>query len=280
MNLSIADLTRADLQPRLRGSEVTYLCPFDECAGKRRRTLYVNLQKGVFICHRCGQTGKIEESIVPLPERSPNHPRPAREVAEGVWRCKLGQVVPLAYSNGATYLRMRGIPASFAHQSGVRYSPDFFNAPAVLFPLYDDRHKLVGAQGRRITAVAEPKALTIGKVSLGVFATLNAFDTGTLVIVEGPIDALSLACVGISAVALCGGMYKPWLAWRCKGKRVLLAFDADAPGDCAAERWSAELTRQGNDVSVTRARPTGEGCKDWNDMLLQGSIDKIREIMK
>jgi DNA primase len=86
---------------------------------------------------------------------------------------------------------------------------------------------------------------------------------------EAPIDALSLATVGVDTVAV-GGSYVPeWLVEALAGKEVLLGFDNDAPdrlgrraGDEAAERLAEQLWDVG--AEPRRARPS---LKDWNDVL-------------
>jgi len=81
------------------------------------------------------------------------------------------------------------------------------------------------------------------------------------VLIEAPIDALSLAVCGVPAVALCGCEGLPdWLRMRCAFQTVIAAFDADDPGD--------EATR------VLRLRPVG--AKDWNAALLSRGADDLR----
>jgi DNA primase len=88
-------------------------------------------------------------------------------------------------------------------------------------------------------------------------------------VVEAPIDALSLATVGVDTCAV-GGSYVPeWLVEALEGKAVLIGFDNDAPdrlgrraGEVAAERLAEQLWDVG--AEPRRARPS---LKDWNDVL-------------
>ena len=173
-------------------------------------------------------------------------------------------VVPLAGTPGQAYLARRGIPLETAHESGVRWSPRYHKSPAVVFPVRDRTGALVAVQGRRISETARPKAVTEGRKTMGAFATLGALAADPAVIVEGPIDALSLALVGVPAVATLGSDLPEWLAWHCSGRRVLVASDADTVGEAAAARWIAALVSAG--AECARLRPDG---RDWNEMLCE-----------
>jgi DNA primase len=85
-----------------------------------------------------------------------------------------------------------------------------------------------------------------------------------LVVVEGPADALSLAECDVPAVALVGTAAPGWLRSAAAFRRVVVALDADAAGDQAAEGLLRELAPFAR--SVERLRPSAG--KDWNDALL------------
>ena len=69
MKLSLAELRAFDPDYRERGEETVFLCPFGECNGKRRRTMYAN-SAGLFCCQRCGGAGLLEEYKRPRSKRA------------------------------------------------------------------------------------------------------------------------------------------------------------------------------------------------------------------
>lgn len=169
-----------------------------------------------------------------------------------ILNCKAGRP-------GADYLSGRGIPLVVARAAGVLYHPALYGRPAVLFPVRDLARRLVAATARYIDGQT-PKARTAGPKGAGVFWTPGALSGAAVIIVEGPMDALSLAVVGYPALALMGTTWPAWLPGECAWKRVLLATDADDAGDrCAAALEPA--------MRATGARPerlTPSPAKDWS----------------
>jgi hypothetical protein len=65
--------------------------------------------------------------------------------------------------------------------------------------------RVVALQGRFLAPSAGvPKAMSIGAISAGVFATRGALEADAVAIGEAPLDALSLAACGVPALALFG----------------------------------------------------------------------------
>jgi DNA primase len=136
----------------------------------------------------------------------------------------------------------------------VKFSARWYGRPGVLFGVRDRAGDLIAVQGRLIDG-RDPKALTAGPKSEGVFSALNALDSPVCAIVEGPVDALALAAVGLPAVAMLGTNAPAWLARALHSKHVLLATDADQSGDeCAARLGKQDLDQAG----LTTATPRGE----------------------
>jgi len=162
---------------------------------------------------------------------------------------------------GADYMASRGICLGHCDAAGVRFDPDWFGRPAVVFPVHNRAGQEVAAQGRYIDGRGGLKTYTRGPKSLGVFATAGAWDAGALTITEAPIDALSLAVCGFPAIAILGSSYPDWLPKACAFRRVNAAFDADETGDGTTIRLIAEVEPYGADAG--RLRPTDS--KDWNE---------------
>jgi len=117
--------------------------------------------------------------------------------------------------------------------------------------------------------------LTRGDLIAGVFrSSQDALAQSLVVIVEAPIDALSLAAAGVPAIALCGTAIPRWLPSSVAFRRVVLAFDADKAGDEATTKAASEFRTFG--CSVERWRPS---LKDWNEVLLAHGSEKLRQAL-
>ena len=218
------------------------------------------------------------EAKAPTPNSAP--------AGEGRWRATLNAAPPVARDDpGAEYLASRGIDLVVARACGARYSKK-------LAPLGADRvpaggrcaprvdvssfrscgRELVAIQGRAISpSEYGPKVITRGDLGAGVFCTsLQALQAETLVIVEAPIDALSLATAGCQAIAVCGTSIPQWLPPLLVFRNVLLGFDADEAGDRVSARAAEEFSSYG--CTVERWRPA---LKDWNEVLVAGGLEEL-----
>lgn len=188
----------------------------------------------------------------------------------------------IAGTPAADYLVQRGIPEALARRAACAYAPAWGGlGPAVVFPLRDESGRAVAAAGRAITPQSPDKRhRTYGPKSGGAFLTPGALSADPVAITEAPIDAMSLALAGLPAVALCGVSAMPaWLIRRLSAppagrpgfsRTVLMAFDADAAGDAAADRLASALSL----CRVRRLRP--QGAKDWNAVLTEAGLDALR----
>lgn len=300
--LTLHALETFDPQAPDRGRERRFCCPL--CGSSKsldagHRSLAVNTETSLWHCHRCGAKGKLGEAwqdrthdnrwraregarraftLTPPARLKPA--APAASTPQPGWRIRLQGLQPLAGTAGADYLASRGIPVEVAHAAGVRHHPLWYDrAPAVVFPIRDRSGTLVAAQGRFLRDDVKPKTQTAGPSSTGAFTTFGAWDADPLVLVEAPIDALSLALCGGPAIALIGKELRDWAAWACALRRVLIATDADEAGDSA---WAkAEPILRARGARAERFRPT---CgKDWNDGLqrdAEGLCAAVAEVRK
>ncbi len=282
--LSLAQLDAHDDRPAGTGAERRYCCPLEACRDKPRdrqhQSLCVNVESGLYLCNRCGVTGKLTERwdarpvkeiqrakararFTLTPERQPGTAASAPLLPGLLARC-----VPVAGTPGEKYLSSRGIDAVDATPAGVLWVPSCYSRPGVGFPMRDPAGAVMALNVRHTDGRDDPKTHSVGDRSLGVFATPGALDGGRdvpLVIVEGPMDALSLASCYVPAVALVCTRAPMWLRQAAAFRRVLVALDADAEGDKHAEHVADEL--RGFARSVERLRPPVG--KDWNDSLLK-----------
>ena len=298
--LSLADLESFDPDAPCGGRERRFLCPLPgPCADKPRdrahRSLSVNTETGLWNCQRCQAAGKLAEFRDGPPARrairarqalrrafAGPDPRPPSTHAAAIPDLERRQALyagAFSYSPGADYLRGRGIPAVLAALWKCGYCPLWEHwekdgagrwvragvSRRVTFPARDLAGRLVALQGRAVHPQEfGPSQITRGPKCLGVFATADALAADPLILVEAPIDALSLAACGYPSVAVFGCQLPAWLPQACAGRHVLAATDADPAGDAAAVEWARLL--RGFARTVERLRPAA--AKDWNDLLM------------
>jgi hypothetical protein len=288
--LSLVDLEAFDPRPAGGRDERRFCCPLPACSEKPRdrahQSLGVNVASGLWLCHRCGARGKLTERREVRPWREARRRRaleafalaPALAPGRAASAAELGPMLaacaPVAGTPGEAYLFGRGIGRDRATAAGVLFAQDWYGRPAVVFVLRDRHGREVAASGRYLDR-RHPKTRVAGDRKLGAFATPGAWDAppgslgslgqrGTLVLVEGPCDALALAECDAPAVALVGTAAPAWLPQAAAFRRVVVALDADEAGDRAAAELEASLASFAR--SVERLRPLAG--KDWNDALL------------
>lgn len=268
--MRLSDLRQFDPRARESGRNRRYCCP--ECGGDRprdiaHRSLVVDFESGLYLCHRCDTRGRLEEyrdqnQREPIARRisragrsratahrfasvnlSPETPRDLdRERLDLYQAASLDQV-------GADYLLSRGLDPELARASGVKSSPSWYGRPAVLFPLRDASGDVVAVQGRYIDGRA-PKCRSTTGTGGAVFRAGDP--AGVVAIAEGPVDALALCEAGLPAIAIIGARPPGWMTRSLRGS-ILIATDADEAGDRAASEISQSL--RVDPSRVARLRP-------------------------
>lgn len=196
-------------------------------------------------------------------------PTPTNEEREHL-RAAVQGCRPILGTPGEAYLKSRGLDPVFADACQVRYHPSWLGrGAAVVFPGRDRARRLVAAQGRFLRPVGGPKAMSRGKVALGVFSTPQALvkglygRSGPIAVTEAPLDALALAMNGLSSIATFGaGNRQAWLVATLSGRDVVIATDDDDAGE-KAERELRKWLRFGTEMTRIRFN----GCKDAAEML-------------
>ncbi|RYG65286.1 hypothetical protein EON80_17630 [bacterium] len=300
--LSLAEIDAFDPQgPPTR--KWCALCGNEKPKDAAHRSLSIDRRTGLWKCFRCNESGQAKEfwSNKTSPSRFEQRshlraafdlgPPPPPVLAEPIeaadeaakpveaakpaatdWLSLWEATLPLENTLGQRYLEKRAIPIEVAVLAQVRWSPNWSGNGSVIFPVRDRVGELVAAQGRAIRGSAK---ITKGPKKDGAFFAPVRMGSGRLcgpldeavpaiVLVEAPIDALSIAACGFPAMALCGTSGPEWLHLACGLRSVALAFDADEAGDAAAVATANRLWPYG--AQCTRLRP--EGFKDWNESLL------------
>lgn len=278
--LTLTELEWYDPRSPSRRIQRRFLCPFCGEAKPRdaaHRSLCLNAETGAWLCHRCGEKGMLGEyragrSAGVPPTIGRNRSTPARSFD---WRGAWHWSSRLCGTPGADYLKRRGLPARLSEASGVRFYSAWYGRPALLFPVHNGAGELVAVSGRFIDRRKYPKTQTAGRKSLGVYSTPGAMTSEIVAVVEGEIDALSLALCGLPSAAMIGTSWASWLPQSLAHKLVLIATDADAAGDEAAEDLAAALAAF--ECRARRLRPAGG--KDWNDELLRLGRGRMRSYL-
>lgn len=275
--LTLVELELNDPRSPCIRTQRRFLCLF--CGNNKprnaaHRSLCLNTLTGAWICHRCGERGLLRDywsdpqvtTSIPGESKTIISLVKALKPASGFdWRRVWSVSSRLCGTPGARYVERRGIPAQFAEGCGARFSTAWYKHPAVLFPIKDETGGLVAVNGRFIDARNSTKTKAGGRKSLGVFSTADTLSASVVAIVEGPMDALSLALCGLPAVAMLGTSWAEWLPESLSPKPILIATDADEAGDEAAQQLYGIFTGKG--CQALRLRPT---CgKDWNDVLVR-----------
>ena len=176
---------------------------------------------------------------------------------------RLERSLPLAGTPAQLYVEKRCIPIDIAHEAGVRFDPDWNGRRAVIVPMMNQEGALCSVHGRYLSQTGrQDKMFTIGPGG-GILSVRDGYYAEPIILVEGLFDALSLAVCGYSSLATVGRL-APRLPEVCKEKLVLLAFDANKPGEAEVDFYRKFLTG----AKVHRLAPPGH-TKDWNSALMK-----------
>ena len=290
-HLSLVDLERFDSHPSTRGKNHRYCCPLcghDKPIDKNHQTLSLDSVSGAWHCFRCHAKGlltehhtkKADKKRTPYRMTGSVTPKTAKKTAitsvktsvdpeeAAKYDQLLTQCVPIKGTPAEAYLRRRGI--TMIPEQLVYHPNPLGLGSSVGFPLIGKDKVPAGYSFRTI----EEKGFRIRKnpryqASGQVFVTLNALNAPRVVIVEAPIDALSLAACGIPAIATIGTSFPDWLAGVLgPNKIVFMGYDNDEAGEAGVNRLDPKKLGKVGIQEAHRVRPP-KGCKDWNDALQQ-----------
>lgn len=232
------------------------------------------------------------------PERSPAPlaaPTPNRTIEDYVARCES----TLASPDGTEvrqWLLRRGfsLPLLAANRVGADPGPDLMRrakglprgGPGAVFPVLQDR-QAVYAQLRYLRPGAYRYANPSAELApLPRIATMRLADVvrhpDLVLITEGLPDALTAADAGCRAVALLGSglVDQPVadaLVTRWPDRRLVVAFDADAPGARSSVQLTALLEAAGARATCALRLPAGTGdLNEWRQSSGDRFADELR----
>lgn len=200
---------------------------------------------------------------------------------------------PAAWDNLFKQLIARGAAPELIERAGLTlprenkdgYYDRFRNR--LMFPVFDSRGRVIAFSGRSLDN-GEPKYLNSpdtpvyrkGDTIFGLHLSKEAVKKArSVVLVEGNLDVVSVYQGGILNVAAPLGT--ALTAQQCKllarfTDTIVLAFDADAPGEAAAER-SAEIIRsQGMKVKIV----TFTGAKDPDELIRKSGAGAFKQAIE
>ena len=268
--------------------ELTYDAPGAQRANQRRKELLDLLERAARFYHeRLMSSPDAGETRAYLRKRGYDR--------ETVVKWRLGYAPPL-WNALCQHL---GAPVDLLRQAGLasaEQESDFFR-DRVMFPICDASGRVVSFAGRVLPRSGEPPpkgpkykntaSTTVydkSKVLYGLHSAKQAARTSERIVVcEGHTDVIGCDSAGISeAVATCGTALTKQHAELLSrsARRIVLAFDADAAGQTAAERvhqWEREF---GLDIFVA-VLPPGSDPGDLaasNPPALRRALDEAQPL--
>lgn len=261
------------------GDEAQCLCMFHPDTSP---SLYLNLDKGLYVCFACGEGGHVSKIAaklgVPSPDEPLTRPDPKSRDISPSWvrdqtirlqeirlsqeRSVHGGLVVLPERELALfdmeheYWASRGITDEVVELFGLGYD---LLSDAVTVPLRTLGGGYLGVVRRFLDPDHEPRYLYPPglKKALVLFGAHKAKLHSKVAIVEGSIDALRCWSLGIPAVAVLGSE----LSWEQAAMLLSMGCDklfAIGDGDAAGRKLNAQLKLSFPRACVEVAMPNGE----------------------
>lgn len=169
------------------------------------------------------------------------------------------------------------------NKSGINFYDMFVNR--IMIPIFDMQNNLVGYTARTYlkddpNKYINTKETVIYHKSNILFNYYNAKDMARtkkeIIVVEGNMDAISLACRGIkNVIALMGVVISKVQLEALKklNSKIILMLDSDAPGSDATIKVGDAMQAFGLDVYVVRL----SGAKDPDEYIRQNGVEALED---
>jgi DNA primase len=191
---------------------------------------------------------RMPEALAYLQSRGLVHPELISEFRLGYADGTLFDLIPASPSREGRYLRDQFTACGILRHKNGRYHEHMQGR--IVVPFIDEDGVIHQIYGRRIArGGSSPDHLYLPFAKNCVFHP-RAFISQTLIVCEGPLDALSFFCAGmpnVTCTTSAGDIPAAFLDAIDKGnvRRVLIAFDADEAGDRGAEKLAKVLNERG-----------------------------------
>jgi DNA primase len=196
----------------------------------------------------------------------------------------------IGYVDGSIRKKAGGDAIAYLKETGIltQQGNEHFNG-CIVVPLTDVDNKTLSFYGRKVDPGGKIQHLYLPGEHKAIFneKAFQVYDS--IILTESVIDALSLIIIGIQNVSCIygtQGLTKLHMAKLHEHtvREVILALDNDTAGKEATEKYTQVLVNEGFAVKTIKPhtpsdlRPspptTGGEFKDWNDMLVAGSLNK------
>jgi DNA primase len=165
--------------------------------------LWINLEKSVYHCWKCGYAGKIvnnKEIMKILRQQKYRAPAKKTSTTDSLSLIKPEEFVTIGSlkkdHQARKYIDSRGITVETCEENGVMYSPQGKLYGRLVFPIRS-MNQIVGWQGRSIYD-KNPKYIVFGKKSSGFYSMRAMPDYQKFVIIfEGVFDVLKVPDFGL-----------------------------------------------------------------------------------
>jgi DNA primase len=192
------------------------------------------------------------------------------------------------------YLYRRGFTDETIRKFGIGYNDDLeiFNTPHMLncitIPYYDIRNRIVAFYCRSIDKEPQMKHMSSksfpwlyekGQMFYNLNRVIRKYYNGTVFIVEGQLDCISMAQIGFpNTIAICGNkmtQVQHEIIYRYFNK-VYFVMDNDEPGKNMIKFWNDPeddkhiYRKKYKNMSLYKIEIEKEDMKDVNDLLVAG----------
>jgi twinkle protein len=240
-------------------------------------TVTSDWERIVYNCHRCFEKGliKLQDNVVKMEPRAPEPKRQEKD----------GSELPALTTAHYEWLASRGVSKEVADDYKLFASNQFNAQTAIGFPYFGTNGRVNAVKSRLVS----DKKFLCWQAPISFFGIEKVPVGQDLFIVEGEMDVLAMAAIGVSAISVPNGApaklssegkltpeedTKFRFLWNAKehiekARRVILATDTDAPGNALAE----EIARRVGKAKCWRIK--WEGGKDANEILLKEGCDSL-----
>lgn len=176
------------------------------------------------------------------------------------------------------YLQRRGVTETQIAQHEIGYACSGRYSYRILFPVKNQRNKLVGLVGRDWTGQQEPKYLNSANMHKGLYGEEileDVSDNHPLIITEGIFDVLAVGRAGFVALSLLGKtITEESQEVLSRFSLICLFLDWDEDGIQAGIKTAARLCRTDRDLYLARPQP---GFKDAAEMSTEDLTQAITQ---
>lgn len=259
-----------DRKYRISNNEIRCACPFHKDGQEKHFSFNVNMQKGLWLCHTCGEKGNIVQLVSRLKEIS-------EEDAKELILDEVGflDVNEIPYSL-EQFSKEKNLPVDFLQQNNVSSAEGIY----ISFPYYDESNNLVKVRYRKhpYSETRFSWSMDNNPTTLYGLWKLNTFEKKYIVLVEGETDALSLWYHNIPALGVPGAN-----AFKQEYAKILEQFDKvyihleiQEEND-AYKKFLKAICQSGisyDKLYKFASRDIDESCKDPSDLQIKGLLDK------